>query len=102
MAPMASALGSVVNAKLESAGWSLIGSIYVASGPVNSLALNESVQCIHSLDQMSQYNVAYLCECSSLGCLMGAFVATFSDILNQHGVSGISDSMRTQESLIGP
>ena len=45
VAPMASALGSVVNAKPESARWSLISSRYVASGPVNSLALNESVQC---------------------------------------------------------
>ena len=61
MAPMVSALGSVVNAEPESAGWSPIGSIYVASGPVNSLALNKSVQCIRLLDQMSQYNVAYLC-----------------------------------------
>ena len=61
VAPTGSALGSVVNAEPESAGWLLIGSIYVASSPANSLALNESVQCIHSLDQMSRYNVAYLC-----------------------------------------
>ena len=62
MAPTASALDSVVNAEPESARWSLIGSRYVASSPVNLLALNESVQCIHSLDQMSWYNVAYLCD----------------------------------------
>ena len=61
MPPTASALGSVVNAEPESAGWSLISSRYVASGPMNSLALNESVQCICSLDRMSWYNVAYLC-----------------------------------------
>ena len=61
MAPTASALGSVVNAKPESAGWSPISSRYVASSPANSLAPNESVQCIRSLDRMSWYNVAYLC-----------------------------------------
>ena len=61
MAPTASALGSVVNAKPESAGWLPISSIYVASSPANSLAPNESVQCICSLDWMSWYNVAYLC-----------------------------------------
>ena len=59
--PMASALGSVVNAKPESAGWSPISSRYVASSPANPLAPNELVQCIHSLDRMSRYNVAYLC-----------------------------------------
>ena len=58
---MPSALGSMVNAEPESAGWLPIGSIYVASGPANLLALNESVQCIRSLDRMNQYNVAYLC-----------------------------------------
>ena len=62
MALMASALGSVVNAKPESAGWSLIGSRYVASSPANLLALNELVQCPHLLDRISQHNVAYLCE----------------------------------------
>ena len=61
MAPMALALGSVVNAEPESARWLLIGSIYVASGPANSLELNELVQCIRSLDRISRCNVAYLC-----------------------------------------
>ena len=42
---MPSALGSVVNAKPESARWLLTGSRYVASSPANSLALNELVQC---------------------------------------------------------
>ena len=42
---MPSALGSVVNAEPESAGWLLISSRYVASSPANSLAPNESVQC---------------------------------------------------------
>ena len=65
MAPTVLALGSVVNAEPESAGWLLIGSIYVTSGSVNLLALNELVQCIHSLDRMSQYNVAYLCDLST-------------------------------------
>ena len=62
MASTALALGSVLNAEPESARWSPISSIYVASSPANSLAPNESVQCIRSLDQMSWYNVAYLCE----------------------------------------
>ena len=42
---MPSALGSVVNAEPESAGWLLISSRCVASSPANSLAPNESVQC---------------------------------------------------------
>ena len=57
---MASALGSVVNAKPESAGWLPISSRYVASSPANLLTPNESVQCIRLLDRMSWYNVAYL------------------------------------------
>ena len=61
VAPTASALGSVVNAEPESAGWLPIGSIYVASGPANSLAPSESLQCNHLLVQVSHYNVAYLC-----------------------------------------
>ena len=61
---MVSALDSVVNAKPESARWSLMGSRYIASSLANLLALNESVQCICSLDRMSQYNVAYLCGCA--------------------------------------
>ena len=66
VAPTASALGSVVNAEPESAGWSPISSRYVASGPANSLAPNELVQCIRSLDRMSRYNVAYLCAMSNV------------------------------------
>ena len=50
MASMASALDLVVNANAEGAGQLLIGSRYVASGPANLLALNELVQCNHSLD----------------------------------------------------
>ena len=55
--PSASALGSVVNAEPESAGWSLTSSRYVASSPANSLALNELVQC--SLPMCVQYLVHY-------------------------------------------
>ena len=72
VAPMGSALGSVVNAEPESARWLPIGSRYVASSPANSLALNESVQCIRLLDRMSRYNVAYLCGVQSqlhMGCV---------------------------------
>ena len=78
---MALALGSVVNAKPESAGWFLISSRYVSSGPANLLALNESVQCICSLDRMSWYNVAYLCgnECTSY--VRGCVVAVSEDAL---------------------
>ena len=34
----------------------------VADVPVNLLALSESLQCNRLLDQVSHYNVAYLCE----------------------------------------
>ena len=50
VAPIGSALGFVVNAEPESARWLPISSRYVASGPANLLALNESVQCIRLLD----------------------------------------------------
>ena len=84
MAPMLSALGSVVNAKPESARWLPTSSRYIASSPANLLTQNELVQCIHSLDQMSQYNVAYLCE-------SGAFL--YFIFLTHHFVLVVSHSL---------
>ena len=88
---MALALGSVVNAEPESAGWLLISSIYVASSPANSLAPNESVQC--SLP-MWFINHSILSDSFSASEFAGP-LATYIELIGDH--PALSGSALTTE-----
>ena len=56
---------TVVLADIGSVVWSADADVLAgrdANEPANSLASSQSVHCKRSLDRMSRYNVAYLCD----------------------------------------